>query len=115
MERISHFQTEGAAYGLRDRGYFPGAAKIFRALGVRIVNAGKSKYYSAAIAHLAEYRKLCEAMEKKEEWASFATDIMKRHTRKSGFMPDFKRLVAGNPPKSFKERAEEHWKKQIVY
>lgn len=50
LETLGHYCTETAAKGLAKRDALA-AAKLYRALGLRIVNAGKSKYYSEALGH----------------------------------------------------------------
>src|ERR1035441_5971311 len=44
LENLSHYCTEPAAKGLAKKEPLA-AAKLYRALGLRILNAGKSKYY----------------------------------------------------------------------
>jgi hypothetical protein len=51
LESLSHYTTEPAAERLAKT--HPGvAAKVFRALCIRIVDEGKSKYYGAALSNL---------------------------------------------------------------
>ncbi len=51
-ESLSHYCAEPAAKGLAKKDARP-AAKLYRALGLRIVNAGKSKYYNEALGHFS--------------------------------------------------------------
>jgi hypothetical protein len=52
LRAAGHLATEPAAQGLEDT--HPGlAARLWRAQGLRIVEAGKSKYYEAAVANFA--------------------------------------------------------------
>ncbi len=44
LESVSHYCSEGAAEKLRKTDA-PAAAKLYRAMGFRILNAKKSKYY----------------------------------------------------------------------
>ena len=56
LEELSHFVTEPAAKALV-RTHPEVAAKVYRALCMRILNAGKSKYYHAALASVEEARR----------------------------------------------------------
>ena len=60
LEALSHYCTEPAAKGLAKRDAMA-AAKLYRTLGSRILNAGKSKYYDAALAHFKQARNLYHA------------------------------------------------------
>jgi hypothetical protein len=53
LEGLSHYTTEPAAKRLW-KTHPDIAAKLFRAMGKRIVNAGKSKYYDAALSNFEE-------------------------------------------------------------
>ncbi len=50
LEAFSHYCTEPAAKGLVKRDALA-AARLYQALGMRIVNAGKSKYYGESLKH----------------------------------------------------------------
>lgn len=94
LEGLSHYVTEPAAQRLRKT--HPGvAARIFRALCVRIIAAGKSKYYSEALAHLEESRRCYQAAGLDDRWKALVAEIRRDHHRKSGFMPGFEAIVAG--------------------
>ena len=57
LESLSHYVTEPAAERLAKT--HPGvAAKVFRALCMRIIDAGKSKYYDAALSNLKQSQEL---------------------------------------------------------
>lgn len=112
LESLSHFRTEPAAIGLKKK-HFPAAAKVYRALAMRIVNAGKSKYYSIAIKHFKELRTLYKKIGCEKEWSSLVESIKKDHSRKYSFINKFEKLLAGEYPKSFAEKARKRWKKQI--
>ena len=51
LEDLSHFCTEPAAQQLARKDALA-PAKLYCALGLRILNAGKSKYYDAAFEHI---------------------------------------------------------------
>jgi hypothetical protein len=111
IEDLSHYRTEPAATRVA-KSYPDVAAKIYRALGMRILNAKKSKYYDAALSHFENARRCYERSDLHREWAAVAADVRRMHHRKAGFMADFERLVAGRGPSdepSFLERARSRW------
>ena len=57
MEALSHYDTEPAAKALASKDPLA-AAKVYRALGLRILSAGKSRYYGAALDHFKKARNL---------------------------------------------------------
>jgi uncharacterized Zn finger protein len=88
------------------------AAKVFRALCVRILSAAKSKYYHEALANLEEARRCYQAAGLDERWRELVTEIRREHRRKSGFMPGFEAIVAGKRARvepSFLYRARTQW------
>lgn len=114
LEGISHYVTEKAAQGLA-RKHPPAAAKIYRALAMRILKAGKSKYYSFALEHLRTAKRLYDKLGEPEEWQTLVDQIRCDHARKRGFMADFEAIVANRkvrPPESFAERSRRRWKQQ---
>jgi len=111
LESLSHYVTEPAAGRLAKT--HPGvAAKVFRALCLRIINAGKSKYYFAALTHLEKAKNCYKEAGLEAEWHALAAEIRKRHSRKSSFMPGFERIATGaRSPRqpSFLDRARRRW------
>jgi uncharacterized Zn finger protein len=111
LERLSHYTTEPAAERLAKT--HPGvAAKVFRALCVRIVNAGKSQYYYAALSNLEKAQTCYRKAGLDAQWKELIVEIRRDHKRKTGFMPGFERIVAGAGPKrepSFSDRARKRW------
>jgi uncharacterized Zn finger protein len=84
------------------------AAKVFRALCVRIVNEGKSQYYYAALSNLEKAKTCYRKAGLDAQWKKLIAEIRRDHKRKSSFMPGFERIVAGAGPKqepSFLDRA----------
>jgi uncharacterized Zn finger protein len=112
LERLSHYATEPAAKRLM-RTHPATAAKVFRAMCVRILKAGKSKYYDAALANIEAARKCYLAAGLDELWRKTSAEIRREHYRKSGFMPRFEEIVAGKkralPQPSFLDRARAQW------
>jgi hypothetical protein len=93
LESLSHYITEPAAERLA--GTHAGvAAKVFRALSIRIIDAGKSKYYFEALLHLEKARNCYARAELDGQWHAVIAEIRREHSRKSGFMPGFERVLA---------------------
>ena len=107
LEGLSHYVTEPAAKRLA-RTHSAVAAKVYRALCVRILYAAKSKYYHEALTNLEEARRCYQAAGLDERWRELVTEIRRDHHRKSGFMPGFEAIVAGKRARvepSFLDRA----------
>jgi hypothetical protein len=97
LESLSHYVTEPAAERLAKT--HPGvAAKVFRAMCIRIVDAGKSKYYFAALSNLEKAKNCYQSAGLDAQWQGLIAEIRRDHRRKSGFMPGFDRIVRGTGP-----------------
>jgi hypothetical protein len=108
LEDLSHYRTEPAAKKLEKRDPVA-AAELYKALGLRILNAKKSKYYGAALDHLQRVKKCLEKAGRGKEWESLVSKIRAEHRRKTSFMPGFETFVSqGSVPKkpSLLERAK---------
>jgi hypothetical protein len=107
LESLSHYVTEPAAERLEKN--HPGvAAKVFRALCMRIIGAGKSKYYFEALSNLEKAKNCYQRAGLDAQWQVLIAEIRREHRRKSGFMPGFERIVRGTGPSrelSFLDRA----------
>lgn len=115
LEAIGHYTTEKAAQKLEKK-YPIEAAKIYRALGMRIVKAKKSKYYWIALDHLLKAKRLYSENACQEEWLSLVENIRRDHYHKYSFIGDFEKIVSGRYPEyleSFEERTRKRWEKQI--
>ncbi len=111
LEGLSHYVTEPAAKHLA-RTHPAVAAKVFRALCLRILYAAKSKYYHEALANLEEARRCYQSAGLDERWRELVTEIRREHHRKSGFMPGFEAIVAGKRARmesSLLDRARKQW------
>jgi len=111
LESLSHYVTEPAAERLA-KTHPAVAAKIFRALCVRIIDAGKSKYYSDALSNLEKAKNCYQRAGLDAQWQALIAEIRREHHRKSGFMPSFERIVRGTGPSgepSFLNRARSRW------
>jgi uncharacterized Zn finger protein len=95
LEALSHYVTEPAAKRLART--HPGlAAKVFRALAMRIVGAGKSKYYYAALSNFEKAKSCYQKAGLNERWEALAGEVRRVHHRKTGIMPGFERIAAGS-------------------
>ncbi|UCE08291.1 MAG: hypothetical protein JSW07_09830 [bacterium] len=115
LEDLSHFTTEKAAKGLAKK-HGLAAAKIYSALGMRILKKAKSKYYQYALEHFRRANKLYEKVGRDRLWMDLVERVRQDHSRKYSFIGDFEKIVAGRPLKrqeSFETRALKRWKKQI--
>lgn len=114
LEDLSHYSTEPLARKL-ERAHPEISARIYRALCMRIVNAGKSKYYDAALGHI-EYAKKCYLKAGLDaDWQTVVADVRKKHFRKKGFMAGFENIVADAPrhvEPPFLERAKARWSRK---
>jgi hypothetical protein len=111
LEGISHHATEPIAKKLA-KAHPDVAAKVYRALGMRILEAKKSKYYDAALSNFESARRCYERAGLGAQWESLVREIRAGHHRKIGFMPGFEALVAGAGPSTrptFLERAKARW------
>lgn len=105
---LSHFRIEPVAKALTKPEPLL-AAKTFRALGMRILESKKSKYYAEAHRHFEQAKKLYEASGHPEEWQIIVATVRSEHRRKSSFIDDFERIAAGRPPyrtPTFQERIQ---------
>jgi hypothetical protein len=111
LEDLSHYRTGPLARKL-ERPHPAISARLYRALCMRIVNAGKSKYYDAALDNI-DHAKRCYAKAGLDaDWQAVVADVRKRHFRKKGFMVGFENIVAGAPKlvdSPFLERAKARW------
>jgi transposase len=111
LEAVSHYATEPAAEKLEKP--HPGlAARLWRAQGMRIVNAKKSKYYDAALSNFERARDCYLRAGMAAEWEQTVRKVCAAHFRKSGFIGGFQALAAGarrSEKPSFLESAKERW------
>ncbi len=111
LEDLSHYTTEPLARKL-ERSQPDIAARVYRALCMRIVNAGKSKYYDAALDNIEHAKKCYTKAGLDAEWETVVSDVRKRHFRKKGFMTGFEEIVSDAPKRDeppFLERAKARW------
>jgi len=111
IESISHYTSEPAAKCLA-KAHPAAAAKVYAAMGFRILNAKKSKYYDAAFANFQDAKRGYNRAGLEAEWNKIVKVVRCDHHRKVGFARDFERIVSGEaerPEPSFLDRARERW------
>ncbi len=94
LAAVSHYHSEAAAGKLVKRDA-AAAAKLHRAMGFRILNAKKSKYYVNALANFKTARDLYRKAGLVSEWDAVVGAVRTDHGRKYAFMPGFERIAAG--------------------
>jgi uncharacterized Zn finger protein len=107
LEDLSHYASEPVAKKL-EKPHPDLAARLWRAQGLRIVNAKKSKYYDAALSNFERAKRCFKRAGLDGEWNETVRQVRADHARKSSFMPGFERLVGGMGPSdepSFLDRA----------
>ena len=111
LEDVSHYATQPAARRL-EKTHLDLAARLWRAQGMRIVDAKKSKYYDAAISNFERARDCYQRAGLDSEWEETVRRVRAAHHRKTGFISEFESLAAGarraDEP-SFLERAKARW------
>ncbi|MHB8290486.1 MAG: DUF6880 family protein [Acidimicrobiales bacterium] len=113
LERVSHYALELAA-GKLEKSDPGGAARLWRAMGMRIVNAGKSKYYRAALRNFERAKQCYDKAGLGADWENVVSEMRTAHYRKTGFMSGFEEVVGGSGPSQeppFLERAKARWAK----
>lgn len=111
LEQVSHYATEPAAKKL-EKTHPDLAARLWRAQGMRIVNAKKSRYYDAALSNFERAMRCYQRAGLTNEWEKAVSQVRAEHHRKPGFISGFEDLVAGSGPSnrpSFLERAKARW------
>lgn len=111
LEDLGHYCAEPLA-GRLERSHPDLAARVYQALGMCIVKAGKSEYYGAALDHLESAKECYARANLVGEWEVLVAEVRLMHHRKRGFMPGFEDIVSGAPKEeepSFLERAKARW------
>ncbi len=99
LESLSHYTTEPAAKKLAKE--CPDvAAKLYQAMGLRIVNAKKSKYYDAAISNFEQAKRCYEKASLESVWLELVENVRNNHYRKYSFMPGFEQVAEGKGPRT---------------
>ncbi len=115
LQGASHFATAPAAKAL-ENARPELAARLWRAQGMRIVEAGKSKYYDAALRDFMRAKQCYERAGLDVEWERTVRLVSDRHFRKTGFISGFRAVVSGAysaESPSFLDRAKRSWRKRF--
>ena len=111
LEAVSHYALEPAARRL-EKAHPAEAARLWRAMGMRVVNAKKSKYYGAALGNFEQAKRCYVKAGLGADWDRVVREVREVHHRKTGFMPGFEDVVKGAGPSTeppFLERAKARW------
>ncbi len=114
LEDLSHYTAEPLARKL-ERTHPDISARVYCALCMRIINAGKSKYYDAALDNIERAKKCYAKAGLNADWQAVVADVRQRHFRKKGFMAGFEGIVSGAPKHvepPFLEQAKARWLKK---
>ncbi len=114
LEDLSHYTAEPLARKL-ERSHPDISARLYCALCMRIINAGKSKYYDAALNNIERAKKCYDKAGLNADWQAVVADVRQRHFRKKGFMAGFEDIVSGAPKHvepPFLEQAKARWLKK---
>lgn len=96
LESLSHSTTEPVAKKL-DKAHPDLAARLWRAQGMRIVNAKKSKYYTAALSNFESAKRCFERAGLVADWVKTVSQVRAEHHRKAGFMSGYRRWLGLEP------------------
>ena len=113
LEAVSHYALEPAARRL-EKAHLAEAARLWRAMGMRVVNEKKSKHYGAALRNFERAKRCYEKAGLGADWECVVREVRTEHHRKTGFMPGFEDVVKGAGPSTeppFLERAKARWGK----
>ena len=94
LEAVGHYVMEPAAKKL-ERSHPVLAARLWRAQGMRILDAKKSKYYGAALSNFERARDCYVRAGLPVEWEETVRQVSAAHFRKTGFIGEFQKLAAG--------------------
>lgn len=111
LESLSHLLSDRLAPSL-ELSHPAVAARVYRGAAMRIVNAGKSKYYPEALANLENAKKCYEKAGSLADWETLVAEVRERHHRKRGFITGFEPIVTGTrlvTEPSFLTRAKTRW------
>jgi len=114
LETVSHYALEPAATRLEKAAHAGEAARLWQAMGMRVVKEKKSKYYGAALRNFERAKRCYDRAGLGADWENVVREVRTEHHRKTGFMPGFEEVVGGSgssqePP--FLERAKARWAK----
>jgi tetratricopeptide (TPR) repeat protein len=111
LEGVGHHTAEQAGTAL-EPGHPGEAARIWRAQGMRILKAGKSKYYGAALRYFEHAKHCYQQADQPAQWQQVIDEVYAQHSRKTSFLPGFDDVVTGTDSAlqpSFLDRAKTRW------
>ncbi len=111
LEGIGHHAAEQAGTAL-EPGHPGEAARIWRAQGMRILKAGKSRYYGAALRCFEHAKRCYRHAGRPAQWQQVVDEVYAQHGRKMSFLPRFDEIVTGTDPTpqpSFLDQASARW------
>jgi uncharacterized Zn finger protein len=111
LEHVSHYATEPAAK-MFEKTRPDLAARLWRAQGMRIVGAKKSRHYDAALSNFERARDCYQRAGLAGQWEETVRQVRAAHHRKAGFISGLESVVAGArraEKPSFLERAKARW------
>ena len=111
LEGVGHHTAEQAGAAL-EPGHPGEAARIWRTAGMRILKAGKSKYYGAALRYFEHAKRCYQQAGQSAQWRQVIDEVYAQHSRKTSFLPGFDEVVTGTgpaPQPSFLDQAKTRW------
>jgi hypothetical protein len=79
---------------------------------MRILKAGKSKYYGAALRYFEHAKHCYQQADQPAQWQQVIDEVYAQHSRKTSFLPGFDDVVTGTDSAlqpSFLDRAKTRW------
>ena len=111
LRTVSHSALEPAARKI-EKSHAGKAARVWRAMAMRVVDAKKSQYYGAALVNLKRAKRCYEKAGLAADWNRVVDEVRAEHSRKTGFMPGFEEIVSRSrrvEDRSFLEQAKARW------
>ena len=108
LEKLFYYDAVKVAEKLEGI-YKTAAAKLYLALTMNIVKAGRSKAYKYALKYCEKLKTLYEEAGQKRKWSQLVQYIQQNHGRKYGFMDGFEKIIEGknNEETSLRKRANQ--------
>jgi len=94
LEQLFYYDAVKVAEKLEEK-YKIAAAKLYLALTMNIVKAGRSKAYKYALKYCEKLKILYEEAKQKKNWNKLVDYFQQNHSRKYGFMNGFEKIAEG--------------------
>ncbi len=114
-EGVGHHAAEQAGTAL-EPGHPGEAARIWRAAGMRILKAGRSRYYGAALRYFEHAKRCYQQAGQPAQWQQVIDEVYAQHSRKTSFLPGFDAVATGTgrtPQPSFLDQAKARWGRHV--